>query len=222
MNRAFVGTLTCFAMLSVVAAGALRGTADAASARAARAYRQAMARLARAHSLHVTVHDALTRQDAEYWYKKPNRFKVVRSDGSRVYCDGRTLARIGADGKRTSEKAPGTFPEDAQIMDFASFYEGKPVTHELMGVDNYEFGGVTRRAYWAKTTESGIIFGQVFLNSSTMLPIGHHTSERDEETVSLYFPLVQLNPPLRDADFRPPAPGAASPPGVARTERQHR
>jgi hypothetical protein len=161
--------------------------------------------MAVARSLYVKVHDALTNKDTEYWFKKPNRYKIIRPDGSRTYSDGLKRIEISASGKRRTGVAPKRFPEAIRMYDFESFFASKPVLGELMGVDDYEFGGVKRRVNWVKTTESAIVFGQAFLDPVTMLPIGHRTTEQDQVDVDQFYPVVRLDLILHDSDFRPPA-----------------
>ncbi len=197
------------AALILALAALAGGVSFAQSRRAMSRYRQAVARLIRARTLHVKVHDNRTHGDTEYWLMKPNRYKVFRPDGSKVYCDGRREVSISPTGEVKTTAAPRTFPfddDDRIRLDFQPFWDPSSVFgRDLSSTPSVnEFGGVKRRSYSLMTTPGGVYWGHRYLDPITMLPVGHHTEFQDNVETDQSYPIVQLNPPLRISDFRPP------------------
>lgn len=83
----------------------LSGMANA-NQQAQRAYRRATARLAAARSLHVKVRDNLQHRTSEYWFRKPNRYKIVGGDGTQTLCDGQHLVTISQQGHGRWQQLP--------------------------------------------------------------------------------------------------------------------
>lgn len=162
-------------------------------------------RLRAARTLHVKVSDARARGAiTEYWFKKPNRFRIHYPDGSTVYCSGRVLVKREPGKKPITEPAPRSIPEDYQPMDFEPFFGGEAYG-EPMGAGMYTFGGKKRRAQALKTTESAIFYGQAFLDARTGLPLGHRSMEYNDVTTDVWYPLVRLNERLPDSSSIRPA-----------------
>jgi len=180
---------------------------DAARARATRGHQAAEARLARAQTLHVRVQDGLARGAVtEHWFRAPNRFRVHYPDGRRAYCDGKTLVTVAAGGERSAGPAPRAVPEDYRLGDFAAFFERRALPGKVRSLEEFSFGGVTRRVWWVQTSESAIFFGMLFLDAKTFLPVGHRTTEYAEVVTSDYYSLVRLDEKLPDSHFAPPPP----------------
>ncbi|MEP6754534.1 MAG: hypothetical protein ABJA67_03450 [Chthonomonadales bacterium] len=193
-----------FPVLAVLLSTAISLSADTRPDQREKAYAAVCARMARAKTLHVKVQDGLTKIDSEYWFMKPNRFKMVSSNGIKVTCDGKQMVTISKDKTRKVEPAPKGFSEEIRLMDFRSFFESKPYTYEMMGAQVFEFRGKKYKTLWLKTTESAIEYGQAFIHPVSMIPLGHHTTLKDEVETDLYYPLVEINPELNKKFFAAP------------------
>jgi outer membrane lipoprotein-sorting protein len=205
MSARGMGWAGAAGLAAVVALAGAAAAADAVRARGERLYGAAERKLAAAQTLHVQVKNALDRgRITEYWFRKPNRFRVNYADGSRAFCDGKTLVRIAEDGKRATAAAPAEVPQDDRPLDFESFFSGKAFPGKLRSLEVFEFGGIKRKAWWVQTTESAIMFGMMFVNPETGFPVGHKTTEMNEVVTNQWYPLIRLNEKLPDKLFRAP------------------